>query len=286
MLFYIGMSHNIPMKRMSIFIVFVMLFALGVPQYAVEKDTTGTVDTVSGGPLLQDWLGGQLRIWASPFKVKKKSLLFLGGLALTTAYLIKRDRVFNADARNFAADHQWVRKSSPIITRLGSTPVNLGLIGSLYLGGVLLKDDRARNTARLSLKSLMHAVVVSQVLKRVFRRQRPYVDSGVDRWFNPGKGTDYHSFPSGHTTAAWSVATVIAGMYKDKPAVPVVCYSLATLTGLSRMTENKHWASDVLVGAVLGYAIGRFVLKKNIRNFHVSPMLYSDRLGVSVSYIF
>ncbi len=256
-----------------------MLFALCVPSYAY----TGEERTE---PLLQDWLGGQLHIWASPFKVKKKSLLFLGGLALTTAYLIKRDKVFNADARRFSANNQWVRKSSPIITQLGSSTVNLGLIGSLYLGGILLKDDRARSTARLSLKSLMHAVVISQVLKRVFRRQRPYVDTGVDRWFNSGKGSAYQSFPSGHTTAAWSVATVIAGMYKDKPAVPVVCYSLATLAGLSRMTENKHWASDVLVGAVLGYAIGRFVLKKNIRPFNVSPILHSGRLGVSVSYIF
>ena len=262
---------------MSIFLILVMLFSLHVPQYAAEKKTR---------PFPQDWLSGQLQIWTSPFKVKKRSLLFLGGFALTAAFLVTKDEVFNADVREFVADNRWVRKSSPVFTQMGSTPVNLGLIGSFYLGGVLFKDARARKTARLSLLSLMHAFVVTQVAKRVFRRQRPYVEDGVDRWFAPGNGTDYRSFPSGHTSSAWSVATVIAGMYRDKPAVPVLCYSLATLVGLSRMTENKHWASDVFVGAVLGYAIGRFVLKTHNSKFQVSPVLNSDRLGIGVSYIF
>ncbi|UCH93948.1 MAG: phosphatase PAP2 family protein, partial [Candidatus Aminicenantes bacterium] len=155
-------------------------------------------------------------------------------------------------------------------------------IGSFYLGGVLLKDDRAKETARLSLKSMLHAVVVTQVLKRIFHRQRPFVEDGVDRWFVDGKGKAYRSFPSGHTSTAWSVATVIAGMYRDKPAVPVICYSLATLVGISRMTENKHWASDVLVGAVLGYSIGRFVLRKHNNRVNIIPMLSSDKMGLSV----
>ena len=48
--------------------------------------------------------------------------------------------------------------------------------------------------------------------------------------------------------------------YKDKPAVPIISYSAATLVGISRLTEQKHWASDVFVGALLGYVCGRQVV--------------------------
>jgi membrane-associated phospholipid phosphatase len=274
-------------KKTAVFAIFLILFSAQISLYSQaaglpnkEKDEESKV------PFLEDWVADEMRMWASPFKINKKSLLFLGGLALTTAYLIKRDKVYHADVRGFTLNNRWVEKSSPIITELGSAPVNLAIIGSFYLGGTLLKDDRARETARLSLKSLLHALVISRVLKGVFQRQRPYVEDGVDRWFTQGKGTDYRSFPSGHTTTAWSVATVIAGMYKDKPAVPVICYSLASLAGLSRMTQNKHWASDVLVGAVLGYAIGRFVLKKYNKRLNITPVFSSNNTGISINYSF
>jgi hypothetical protein len=52
--------------------------------------------------------------------------------------------------------------------------------------------------------------------------------------------------------------------YKDKPWVPVFAYSAASLIGISRITENKHWATDVLVGAALGYISGRQV----VNNYH------------------
>lgn len=274
-------------KNLVGIVIFLMLFSLQVPQYCQETENPGKEYKKESVELfLKNWLTDELKIWSSPFKMNKKSMLFLGGLALTTAYLIKRDNVSHKNIHEFTLKNKWVKESSPIISKLGSTPLNLGLIGSLYLGGVLLKDDRARETARLTLKSLLHAIVVARALKHIFRRQRPYVENGVDRWFNHGRGSDYQSFPSGHTTTAWSVATVIAGMYKDKPIVPVICYSLATLVGISRLTENKHWTSDVLVGAVLGYSIGRFVLRKHNKRFNVTPIVSYDRIGVNVSYAF
>jgi membrane-associated phospholipid phosphatase len=74
----------------------------------------------------------------------------------------------------------------------------------------------------------------------------------------------YSSFPSGHTTIAFAAATVFAKEYKDKVYVPIIAYSAATLIGLSRITENKHWATDVLAGAVIGYMAGKNV----VNNYH------------------
>jgi membrane-associated phospholipid phosphatase len=272
-----------PGKRRVISVVLVLLFSLQASLYCrVKESADKNQDKESRIPFIGDYPADQLIIWNSPFKLNKKSMLLWGGAAVTTAYLITRDNVYHADVQGFTLKNQWVKKSSPVITDLGSNTFNLGLIGSFYLGGVLLKDRHAKETARLSLKSLLHAVVITKVLKLVFRRQRPYVENGVDQWFTDGKGNDYRSFPSGHTSTAWSVATVIAGMYRDKPAVPVICYSLATLVGISRMTENKHWASDVFIGAVLGYAVGRFVLKKHNNRVNIMPMLSSDKIGITV----
>ena len=72
------------------------------------------------------------------------------------------------------------------------------------------------------------------------------------------------AFPSGHTTAAFAAATVFAQEYRDRLWVSILSYSAASLIGLSRITENAHWASDVFAGAALGYVTGLQV----VRNYH------------------
>jgi hypothetical protein len=52
--------------------------------------------------------------------------------------------------------------------------------------------------------------------------------------------------------------------YKDIPIVPIIAYSAATSIGLSRIVQNQHWISDVLVGAALGFLSGRQV----VNNYH------------------
>ena len=74
------------------------------------------------------------------------------------------------------------------------------------------------------------------------------------------------SFPSGHTTVAFGVATVIATEYADKPAIPIIAYTLAGLVGLSRINDNEHWASDIIFSAPLGWAVGKLVARQ--RNWH------------------
>ena len=127
---------------------------------------------------------------------------------------------------------------------------------------------------------------MESLLKMLSGRQRPY-------YYNPNQveaeptfhgpfykgGRDVNgtklnsSFPSGHTTVAFAAATVFALEYKDKPFVPILSYSLATLIGLSRITENKHWITDVFLGAVLGYYTGKQV----VNNYHRYAKLKSPR---------
>jgi membrane-associated phospholipid phosphatase len=62
-----------------------------------------------------------------------------------------------------------------------------------------------------------------------------------------------NSFPSGHTANAFFGAAVLAEEYKDQSIIyPIAGYTVATATGVFRMLNNRHWASDVLVGAGIG----------------------------------
>lgn len=66
-------------------------------------------------------------------------------------------------------------------------------------------------------------------------------------------GSDNHSFPSGHTATAFMTATMLSKEYGHlSPWVSVGSYALATTTGLMRVANNKHWISDVMVGAGFG----------------------------------
>lgn len=58
--------------------------------------------------------------------------------------------------------------------------------------------------------------------------------------------------------------TVFASEYRNKPLIPIIAYSAATLIGVSRITENKHWGTDVLVGAAVGFLAGKQV----VNNYH------------------
>jgi membrane-associated PAP2 superfamily phosphatase len=82
--------------------------------------------------------------------------------------------------------------------------------------------------------------------------------------FLKSDNSSYESFPSGHTTVAFAAATVFAMEYKNIPIVPIIAYSAATSIGLSRIIQNQHWISDVLVGAALGFLSGRQV----VNNYH------------------
>jgi membrane-associated phospholipid phosphatase len=68
------------------------------------------------------------------------------------------------------------------------------------------------------------------------------------------------SLPSGHTIAAFSIATIVARRYGNHRWVPYVSYGMAALVGFSRLTLSAHFVSDVFVGAALGYSVSRFAV--------------------------
>lgn len=136
---------------------------------------------------------------------------------------------------------------------------------ALYVFGLAHHDTYAQSTALLAGESVVDCEILTTVMKGASRRLRPsdfapYGDFS-DSWFQAGTLNSLRgagSFPSGHTIAAFSVATIIARRYPTHRWIPFVAYGLAGLVGFSRVTNQAHFPSDVVMGAALGYAISRF----------------------------
>ena len=282
-----------------IFLVVVMIFFNGPMKPADETADHSKIKTAKEPRFFKAVLQDQGKILASPFRMKGKDFLLWGSVALVTGVLIVKDEAIYREIKKFQEKNQWVDDISPKVTRLGLGEWNLGIAGAFYLGGLLFKDKKAQETARLTLMTFIHTGIVVQLGKHLTGRQRPSWDNGKDHWAGPagffkrykeGEISHYDAFPSGHTITIFGTATVVAEMYKKTIWVPVLSYSLATMCGLSRVTENAHWLSDVFLGAVLGYAIGKYIVKKRNRleksKLNVFPVAHSQQIGINVQYIF
>ncbi len=133
------------------------------------------------------------------------------------------------------------------------------------------------------------AAVVTQVVKDAAGRARPYMSGDAnphDFQFGRGltKGEDYSAFPSGHATLAFAAASALTSETSHwwphaTRVVAPLAYSGATLVGLSRMVHDKHWASDVALGAGVGTLSGFTV----VRYQHTHPRNRIDRWFLSAA---
>jgi membrane-associated phospholipid phosphatase len=137
-----------------------------------------------------------------------------------------------------------------------------GVLGGFAAFGLVAKDRAAMNVAvDGALASVIANVVVAPALKLVVGRARPNTGEGPAH-FEPFSSDA--SFPSGHTTQAFAVASVVAA-HDGRLWVKVVAYGLAGSVGLARIHLDAHWTSDVLAGAILGTAVGNAVVGVNDR---------------------
>ena len=143
--------------------------------------------------------------------------------------------------------------------------------GSLVVAGMFTAgrfSDRPR--FRAMTYDMVDAVIVnfgySQVLKVAVGRERP-------------NGENNQSFPSGHASNAFTLATVVERHYGWKLGIPA--YVVAGVVGASRIQQDKHYVSDVVAGATFGYIVARTVVRLNSRplekgarvaSLQVSPM--------------
>jgi membrane-associated phospholipid phosphatase len=187
---------------------------------------------------------------------------------------------FDQDIRDWAQDRRTPSsdKTASLFSFIGDGGILLGLSAGLYAAGEIGHNDGLRQTALLSIESLGTASLLLWTIKVIAGRARPYTGE-TSRSFQPFAFTNrYWSLPSGHAVASFCVATVIAEQ-SDSPVVDILAYGLATGVGISRIHEDKHWASDVFLGSALGYFVAKKICDLNKRKDESAVTLGLDWAG-------
>ena len=171
--------------------------------------------------------------------------------------------------------------------------VALGVAGTY---GWIADDERGVNAMIDGLEaSVIASGIICPALKFIVGRSRPQQAAQDSDQFQPFSGNN--SFPSGHATQAFTVATVVACTFDDQPLLGGAAFALATGVGLSRINDNAHYASDVVAGAILGTWVGYEIVHFNrrrrgeevarargIADAQLDLILDHDRQGVSFTW--
>jgi membrane-associated phospholipid phosphatase len=192
--------------------------------------------------------------------------------------------VFDRKVRDWSQDHRTSGRDRffRVEQRLGAEWA-FAVLGGFEAWGATNGDRRAEAVVMDGLaSSLIAGGIISPAIKYSVGRVRPNSTPGTYQ-FQPFSGNQ--SFPSGHTTQAFAVASVIAEHY-DQWWVQAFAYGAAGLVGVARIEQNTHFASDVVAGAILSTMVGRSVVQRNngtktaFRDF--AP--YVDRNGYGLQF--
>ena len=230
-------------------------------------------------PSLLNNIGNQVTF---PLRMKGNHLFILAGTAAITFSLIKFDQEIEDYFKPIKEKNPFISQVSPHLTELGDYYGYIFLVGySCY--SVAFHKYKAFRTSLLASQAAITAGLWIRTIKTMTGRMRPgatYNDPSFnsDHWFGPFSQFNssynknrsiaaFDAFPSGHTGAIFAMATVFSEQYKEYKAVPITLYSIAGLVGVTRLIEHEHWASDVFLGAVMGYFCGKQIVRNENRLF-------------------
>ena len=210
-----------------------------------------------------------------PSLAQNKAWYYVTGLSTASAILytdFAKDQQKTFYQNNLGGYHN----SADDILQYSPTLLNIGL----HVAG--LKDNqKPKELFTIFLIGTGTYTVLTQGLKYTINETRP-------------DGTD-HSFPSGHTTTAFFGARMLDRSYgKQYPLISLGGYALATATGAMRIANNKHWATDVAMGAAIGIASAEIAhwiypkLKKSLdkTSLNWEPIVAPNYYAARVSYAF
>ena len=265
-------------------IFLILLFVISCQPIANSQQPMAN-SQLSKSYLKSYWNSG-LTVLAQPLYFDWKDWTVFGGLAAaTTLAFVYDDEIYGLVDRTFGDNHS--ENISKYTDVFGEEYFILPSVALTYAIGSIGEDSRLRNLSLAALQSFVYAEVASAGLKVLTCRERPAANS--QQWLGPFATFESTAFPSGHAMRAFSFATTVAGFYPDKKWVGIVSYSLATMTSIGRVISKEHWASDVIVGAALGYFIGRGVVKfnekiGNISTVEIQPVATNYGLGIVIIF--
>lgn len=220
-----------------------------------------------------------------------RDAVFIGGATAATIAIMPLDRTVAERLQEPSVQENRLLGDLATVVRNVAAPGSVIIGVGLYTIGRLTRNDRAADLGLHGTEALLIGNGIGVLLKGALGRARPYRDVTNPRDFQLGRGFgtsgDYRSFPSGHTIAAFAAAAAVTSETnrwwpEGSWAVGTLLYSGAALAGASRMYNNRHWTSDVILGAAIGTITGL----KVVRWHHHNPGNRIDRifLGGTVTH--
>lgn len=202
-------------------------------------------------------LKDQEKIWTSPFHTKKSDIKYWLIFGAATGTLI----AYDADIQRDVPHPNTLTNIGTSGSYAGAAYTLLPLTASFYLIGTKAGDQRFREASLLSFEALADTTIVEEVLKVVSDRQRPLEDGGQGHFFQSNDRLN-SSFPSGHSINTFALASVFVHEYHHSFWVKALAFTYATGVALSRLSAQRHFPSDTLVGGAMGWFIGDYVYDK------------------------
>ena len=266
-----------------------------------ESESKSKCETLLSKSYLKSYWSSGLTVLAQPIHYDWKDWTVFGGVAAAaTLSFIYDDEIYGFVNKTFSdSQSNTISQYSDVF---GEELFVVPSIALTYAISAINKDCRLRNVSLAALQSFIYAEVASAGIKVLTCRTRPTPVSNTpfdspspnpvpksQQWLGPFATFESTSFASGHSMRAFALASTVAGFYPDKTWVGIVSYSLATATSVGRVISKEHWTSDVIVGAALGYFIGRGVVifnEKigNVTNVEIQPIATNYGLGIAVKF--
>ncbi|MER3522815.1 MAG: hypothetical protein C4326_01780 [Ignavibacteria bacterium] len=228
------------------------------------------------------------------------------GLAALTGALIATDHDSWHSTERWSNRTRSSREIMNSFAEFGNGRTVLAFAGAFALGGWVADDARALRTASQIVECYLACGIAVQLLKHLTGRERPErqsVPRGKWRFF-PNQA-EYHrsipkfdAFPSGHTTGAMGLVTVLIENYPELKWLRPVGYGAVGLVMVSLVSRGWHWYSDFPLALVLGYQFGRIAAQPDNREetqqhtlrpvptLSFSPLIGATGAGMMVSFTF
>ncbi len=221
-----------------------------IPPLHTTKSAAATDSSLSLRSVPYDIIHQQVRFWTTPARLRERDLRWAFPFAIATTTLMIADPTID----EHIAPHTSLVSNSQTFSNVG-VAVIIGSTGGMYLWGHMRGNDKMRNTGIMAGEAGLDSFLASTVMKEIAQRARPMdvVPPGSRGFFQGGS-----SFPSEHSAAAWSVASVVAHQYPGT-GTKLFAYGLAAAISASRVTGRQHFSSDAFIGSALGWYMGRQV---------------------------
>lgn len=215
-----------------------------------------------------------------PFEFDKNTMIKIAAASSVAVMFFANDE----EVMNFVQDNKdsITDRIAYVGEGLGSE-WSAGAVGAGLIIGVVMRNHQITHVSLMAAKAALVAGLAVNGLKYSIQRARP--DDSTDPYnFNRDDSDNNLSFPSGHTAQAFAIATVIAEATKGhNKYIPILAYSAAALAGWSRMHDQKHWASDVIIGGLIGHLVAKSMMNSKMAQ---KGFLLVPHIGIQGEFAF